>query len=244
MTFDAEFLKATLSGDGELTDKIDKILSAHTADITGLKVTNQELKDEKTALEKKVADAKTKTGDLEKQVTDLSTQLKAANPEELKKILGAQHEQEIATLTGDRDTAVSRCQAAESKVNDLMRIAEFEKALDGNTSIRPEVRNILRDTFYLRNPAEIKKAGDEELFLTKDNRTVKDALNAFLQTDEGKFFLLNNNSGGGAPGGKNAGGSSTANPWKKETFNLSEQSKLTRDNPELAARLRSEAGVK
>lgn len=47
-------------------------------------------------------------------------------------------------------------------------------------------------------------------------------------------------SGTNPPG---AGGADV-NPWKKETFNLTMQGKITKENPALAARLRQEAGVK
>lgn len=50
----------------------------------------------------------------------------------------------------------------------------------------------------------------------------------------------------GAPGGGagSKGGSGQVNPWKKETFNLTEQGRITRDNPELAKQLKAAAGVK
>lgn len=41
------------------------------------------------------------------------------------------------------------------------------------------------------------------------------------------------NGGGSSPGGKN--------PWKKETFNLTEQGKILRENPELAKQLQAAA---
>jgi len=37
---------------------------------------------------------------------------------------------------------------------------------------------------------------------------------------------------------------SGVNPWKKETFNLTMQAKIVRENPALAAKLKQEAGVK
>lgn len=48
--------------------------------------------------------------------------------------------------------------------------------------------------------------------------------------------------GSGAPGNRNGSGQSD-NPWKKDTFNLSKQGQILRDNPEQAARLKAEAGV-
>ena len=49
----------------------------------------------------------------------------------------------------------------------------------------------------------------------------------------------------GAPGGAGGGGTnSQANPWKKETFNLTEQGRILRENPELAKQLKVAAGIK
>jgi len=49
---------------------------------------------------------------------------------------------------------------------------------------------------------------------------------------------------GGDPGAnkKKGGGDVTDNPWKSETFNLTKQAKITNDDPELAKRLKAEAG--
>lgn len=48
-------------------------------------------------------------------------------------------------------------------------------------------------------------------------------------------------SGSGARGG--AGGSAQQNPWAGGSLNLTEQGRITRENPGLAAKLKSEAGV-
>ena len=39
-------------------------------------------------------------------------------------------------------------------------------------------------------------------------------------------------------------GDGDTNPWKADTFNLTQQAKLLQENPSLAARLKKEAGVK
>lgn len=43
--------------------------------------------------------------------------------------------------------------------------------------------------------------------------------------------------------GRPDGYSAMPNPWKKETFNLTEQGRMMKDNPSLAAKMRSEAGI-
>lgn len=57
--------------------------------------------------------------------------------------------------------------------------------------------------------------------------------------------LFESNSGGGASGNGSGGAGSQhgrKNPWKKETWNLTEQSKIARTNPTLAAQLKKAAG--
>lgn len=51
--------------------------------------------------------------------------------------------------------------------------------------------------------------------------------------------------GNGAPGGGNGSKvTGQVNPWKKETFNLTEQGRILRENPELAKQLKVAAGIK
>jgi hypothetical protein len=45
------------------------------------------------------------------------------------------------------------------------------------------------------------------------------------------------------PSSANTPASSRPNPWRKETFNLTEQMKMIRNDPSTAGRLRAEAGV-
>ena len=59
--------------------------------------------------------------------------------------------------------------------------------------------------------------------------------------------LFEQNSGGGASGNGSGGAGLThgqKNPWAKETRNLTEQGRITRENPQLAQRLRAAAGVR
>lgn len=58
--------------------------------------------------------------------------------------------------------------------------------------------------------------------------------------------LFESSSGGGA-GGSGSGGAGNGrvtNPWKKETWNMTEQVMLSKTDPARAARLKSEAGVR
>jgi hypothetical protein len=69
------------------------------------------------------------------------------------------------------------------------------------------------------------------------------------QAEDGAKHLFAENSGGGASGGASGGGaisSSIKNPWDKSggTWNLTNQMKVTKANPKLAARFKADVGVK
>ena len=72
---------------------------------------------------------------------------------------------------------------------------------------------------------------------------VRIAQGLWANTDEGKSFVgARGDSGGGADPGK--GGPDTgANPWKRETLNLTEQARIDREDPQRAERLRKAAGA-
>jgi hypothetical protein len=59
----------------------------------------------------------------------------------------------------------------------------------------------------------------------------------------GRAFDGDGRSGGGAHPGNGSGVGSVKNPWAKETFNLTEQMMLLRNDPPLAAAMKSQAGV-
>lgn len=71
---------------------------------------------------------------------------------------------------------------------------------------------------------------------------VKEALEALAKA---KPWLKKQASGPVGSGTNPPGaGGTEVNPWKKESFNLTMQAKILRENPALAARLKAEAGVK
>lgn len=64
-----------------------------------------------------------------------------------------------------------------------------------------------------------------------------------IQAKQGYFW--GPSKGGGANGGNGGSRMSTGgNPWKKETFNRTEQMRLMREQPEVAKQMASQAGVK
>lgn len=78
---------------------------------------------------------------------------------------------------------------------------------------------------------------------TGNVKGVKEALEVLAAA---KPWLKKNDTKQSVGSGTNppGAGGSEINPWRKETFNLTQQAKVLRENPALAARLRQEAGVK
>lgn len=83
--------------------------------------------------------------------------------------------------------------------------------------------------------------GDKRVAMIGD-KPLTDFVKAWAIGDEGKSFVAApGNSGGGATGGKSGGGE--VNPFAKETFNLTEQGRIMKENPDRAASLQAAAGV-
>ena len=73
-----------------------------------------------------------------------------------------------------------------------------------------------------------------------DEAAVNDRLKSFREANKG--LILSEQGGGTGRTGIPAGGIRTArNPWKKETFNLTEQISIAQTNPAEAERLKAEA---
>lgn len=96
----------------------------------------------------------------------------------------------------------------------------------------------------------------EKIFeMTEDNRVVtKDGAGVIPGISPSQWLTdindagrkknwFNQPSGGGATG-HDGNGKSKNNPWAKDSFNLTEQGRISRDEPEVAKKLKAEAGIK
>ena len=255
MALDKETLTGILEGVEGADVRIDKILKEYDSDVTGLKVKNNELlsknKDFSGSIEKLNTDFGTKEADFKKQIEGLNAQIKASGGEELKAVYEGEvkklQELHNAKLVDLEKLAAQQKTAYDVLFSEYLQTlenTEYDQAISKIENLKqgaaPSIRSILRD----RNKFElVDLEGVKELRNPKNNhKTIADTVTAFFATDEGKSFLLNNNSGGGASGSTTTH-TSTKNPWKKETLNITEQILLTKENPTLAAQLKAQAGV-
>jgi len=166
-----------------------------------------------------VAEAKKKLeADLQARDTQLE-QLKqaAGNSEELK----AQIEQ----LQAENQKAAEEWQA---KMAQMQLDFAIEKALAAAKAKNPKAVKALLDM------ENVKLDGDKLLGLD-------DQLKAIQQSDPYLFGETGKVGSGTNPPGV---GNPEVNPWKSETFNLTLQGKILREDPAKAARMKAEAGIK
>lgn len=158
----------------------------------------------------------------------LEEQLKTANAtiDDLKK--SNKGNEDLQTKVTEYETKVSEY---EKQIQDM----QFNYALEGAlTSVN--VRNI-KAVKALLNLENVKLDGETFLGLNEQLEALKES-DGYLFAEEQpqpKFSGVNPVDGAKTPQGYN--------PWKKDSFNLTEQGKIFKENPDLAKQLMSQAGV-
>lgn len=166
-----------------------------------------------------VAEAKKK---LEADIQERDNQLEqlknaASNNEELKN--------QIEELQEANRRAAEEWQA---KMAQMQLDFAIEKALTAAKAKNTKAVKALLDL------EKVKLDGEQLLGL-------EDQLKALQQSDPYLFGDSGKVGGGTNPPGA---GNPEVNPWKPETFNLTQQGKILREDPAKAARMKAEAGVK
>ena len=165
-----------------------------------------------------VAEAKKK---LEKDIQDRDQQL-----EDLKKAAGSNEElkKQIEALQAENKKAAEEWQA---KVAQMQLDFAIEKALTAAKAKNTKAVKALLDL------EKVKLDGDKLLGLD-------DQLKELQKSDPYLFGDAKIGDGTNPPGA----GSPEVNPWKPETWNLTMQGKILREDPAKATRMKAEAGVK
>ncbi len=109
-------------------------------------------------------------------------------------------------------------------------------ALD-EINVKPELRKAAMA--LLRTTAEI----DDDGKISLGDKPLSEAIKEWAKSDEGKAFIANGNSGGGANGSGKGNQGGDTNPWAKGTWNLTEQGKIYKADPNRARELAKAAGA-
>ena len=166
-----------------------------------------------------VAEAKKK---LEADIDERDKQL-----EQLKAAAGASEElkKQIETLQAENKKASEEWQA---KMAQMQLDFAIEKALAAAKARNAKAVKALLDM------EKVKLDGEQLLGLDDQLKAIKES-DPYLFGEPGKV-----GSGTNPPGAGNA----EVNPWKPETFNLTLQGQILREDPAKATRMKAEAGVK
>lgn len=168
---------------------------------------------------------KEKTTTTTAELEDVKKQLKEANSTitDLKKS-NADNEALQAKVKEYEDTIKNQKADYEDKVRNLTLDSAIEKALSNAGAKHIDLLSTKIDREKLKIETDGKVTGlDEQISAYKES--YKDL---FIPKIEGRDP---NNNGGGKP--------PVNNPWSKEHFNLTQQAKILRENPELANQLKN-----
>ncbi|WMJ79543.1 phage scaffolding protein [Clostridium sp. MB40-C1] len=157
----------------------------------------------------------------------LNEQLKTANTtiNDLKK--SNKDNEALQTKVGDYETKVKNY---EKKIQDMQFNYALEGALKG-----ANVRNT-KALKALLNLENVKLDGESLIGLKDQLDSLKESDSyLFAEEQQNKFSGIKPTDGTRTPQGYN--------PWKKESFNLTEQGKIFKENPEQAKQLMVQAGV-
>lgn len=162
-----------------------------------------------------------------KKRLEADLQARDAQLEQLKQAAGNSEElkAQIEALQAENKKAAEEWQA---KLAQMQLDFAIERALTTARAKNPKAVKALLDM------EKIKLDGEQLLGLD-------DQLKALQQSDPYLFGDSGKVGGGTNPPGA---GNPEVNPWKPETFNLTLQGKILREDPAKAARMKAEAGVK
>ena len=208
--------------------------SALTREIEALRRKNAEILDEKKQLQRRVADLP--------EGTDVA-QLLAFKQQTEQQQLEAQGQyqearQKLEQQFRDREAQLqARIDTLEAEVRDLRVIGPAVTALADAVHDPDEVIRLRL------KPEQIERDEDGSVVVV-DGYTRTPILDWARASLPQYRLKAPKPSGTGAPVGRSAGGDLPAgqkNPWARETFNLTEQARLVRNDPDLANRLREAA---
>ncbi len=219
----------------------------------------QDLRDEAASWRRKLRAAEEENADLEKQLGEASKKvedLEDQNKALLESVCGELQldasKVKTEDITAKIKEAMSSSNVTVEKAQEALRKAAF-MASAVKAGVRTEA---LEDAYKLADFSAVKvdlesmtvfPVGADGRQLAQDGKPVIGLDSLVEAMTKEKTWLL---GGSGAPGqvggGTNPAGAGGAepNPWKAETFNLTNQAKILQENPSLAARLKQEAGVK
>ena len=170
----------------------------------------------------------------------------------LKEQLIEQHNKELATKETEKGVIAQRAQQLETELNRTILSYEISVAATVAKAINPRLVEMVAlqqmKVEQLEDGKRVIRVLDGEGKPRTDIKTgepvkVSQLLEEMKLTEDYAHLFSGGNAGAGSQTTL-FDGKRIVNPWKKDSFNLSMQGKIVTENPELANRLKIEAGVK
>ena len=219
-------------------------------DTTGLKTALQKERAEREKYAK-LAKSWESTGKTPEEITSLLAEhqtieadkaMKAGEFEKLKVQLLDSHKKELAKKdeeTSKMKTTLERYLVDASATTAIAELKGVPQLL------LPHVKNAVR---VIENDGEyivqvVDATGTPRINNKGECLSIKELVEEMRQSEIfGRAFEATGTTGSGSTGAK-TNMAPIKNPWKKETFNLTEQGRIFKENPELAQRLKKEASA-
>jgi hypothetical protein len=245
----AELQSIYVEREGEFTLDVDGVVdkAKHDEFRTANIALKKELEEQKKRFEGIDPEEVRKLAEEKRQLEE-TQQLKVG---EVEKVL----ENRLKTAKGEWDKQFSAVSAERDSLNTRLTAIQIDQGVTTVATKKglrptaiPDITARARTVFRLVNgsPTAFEADGKTVRF-GKDGITPM-TLEEWVDTQVADApHLFESNSGGGAAGDASGGGGngranrSVKNPFRKETWNLTEQMKLQRTDPELAARLKAAA---
>jgi hypothetical protein len=140
----------------------------------------------------------------------------------------------------------TRIEAMNGFVRGLLVDRALSEALSG-AGVLPQYMEAVKALLERRGRPEVVEDSAEVFRAVVQTDTgelsIRDWVDEWARTNEAAVYLPpSGKSGGGSPA-DNPGGGGRSNPWAATSFNLTEQGRIMRENPEQARRLRAAAGM-
>lgn len=171
-----------------------------------------------------------------------------------KEQIEAEVEKRVGAMKTEHQKALEAEQAKAKKLEGDLESLVIDKALieaGGELGLRATAHEDLtyrgRQQFKLDEhgkPVAKDKDGNTLYNAAGDPLTPKDFVAGLTKTAAHLFDESSGSGAGGSGQGGKGGGNTNTNPWKKETYNLTQQSQIYKDSPDQARQLAAAAGVK
>jgi len=175
----------------------------------------------------------------------------AAQIDSAKAVLERKHARALQDVETKRATLEKQLTDREQYISDLILEQELEAGLAHIKAIeelRPGAKALIRARYKLSAEREEDEVTGKPRYkgVVKTDlgeNSVADFFERWQTEPEAEPYLpASGNAGTGSKSGDGGGGGRKTNPWAKDTFNLTEQGKLVRDNPALAKQMAAAAG--